>query len=91
VGTETETLTTAQMANHTHNMKGLGPSNTNVPTGATMATIPTVFQYHASTNLVNAAPAAVADNGSGESHNNMQPFLPLAFIIAIQGLYPSRN
>jgi microcystin-dependent protein len=29
--------------------------------------------------------------GGGQAHNNMQPFLSLNFIIALQGEYPSRS
>ncbi len=34
---------------------------------------------------------AVADTGGDGSHTNMQPFLGLNYIIAIQGTFPSRN
>ena len=29
--------------------------------------------------------------GGNQAHNNLQPFLALNFIIALQGLYPSRS
>jgi microcystin-dependent protein len=29
--------------------------------------------------------------GGSQSHNNMQPFLVLPYIIALEGIYPSRN
>ena len=35
--------------------------------------------------------AIVGDTGGGQAHNNMQPFIGLRFIIALQGLYPSRS
>jgi microcystin-dependent protein len=35
------------------------------------------------TNLVN--------EGSGNAHNNMQPYLAISYLIATQGTYPSRN
>jgi microcystin-dependent protein len=35
--------------------------------------------------------AAVGTQGSGAGHNNMQPYLVLNWIIALQGIYPSRN
>ncbi len=34
---------------------------------------------------------SVANNGGGQPHDNMQPFLALNFCIALQGLFPSRN
>jgi len=33
----------------------------------------------------------VADTGSGTPHENMQPYLGMNYIIAIQGTFPSRN
>ena len=34
---------------------------------------------------------AITDTGGGQSHNNMQPYGCVNFIIALVGLYPSRN
>ena len=34
---------------------------------------------------------AVESVGASQAHNNMQPYLTLNFIIALVGLYPSRN
>jgi microcystin-dependent protein len=34
---------------------------------------------------------AVAPSGGGQPHNNLQPFLVLNFIIALQGIYPARS
>jgi microcystin-dependent protein len=36
------------------------------------------------------APQAIGPNGSGQPHNNMQPYLTLNFCIALQGIYPAR-
>jgi microcystin-dependent protein len=38
-----------------------------------------------------SAGLTVHDNGGSQPHNNMQPWLGLNYIIALQGLYPSRN
>jgi microcystin-dependent protein len=37
------------------------------------------------------AQAATSNTGGGQSHSNMQPFLTLSFVIALQGIFPSRN
>ena len=34
---------------------------------------------------------AITNTGGGQSHNNMQPYNCVNFIIALQGVYPSRN
>jgi microcystin-dependent protein len=36
-------------------------------------------------------PQAFAPAGSGQPHNTMPPYLVLTFIIALQGIYPSRS
>ncbi|WP_299219384.1 tail fiber protein [uncultured Aquimarina sp.] len=33
----------------------------------------------------------ILNNGGGQSHNNMQPYLTTNYIIALQGLFPSRS
>jgi microcystin-dependent protein len=33
----------------------------------------------------------VGSAGDSQPHNNMQPFLGLNYIIAIEGVFPSRN
>ena len=37
------------------------------------------------------APNAVANVGGSQPHTNMQPFVVLQFIIALVGIFPSRN
>lgn len=41
--------------------------------------------------LVDMESGAVTANVGGQGHPNMQPFLALNFVIALQGLFPSRN
>lgn len=36
------------------------------------------------------APTATSTVGTGQAHNNMQPYLSVTWAIAIQGIYPSR-
>jgi microcystin-dependent protein len=42
-------------------------------------------------NIRAMASNSISGGGAGLSHNNMQPFLALNYIIALQGLFPSRN
>jgi microcystin-dependent protein len=37
------------------------------------------------------APTAIAPSGGNQPHSNIQPFLCINFIIALQGIFPSRN
>lgn len=36
-------------------------------------------------------PAALANTGGSQAHNNMAPYLVLNFCIALQGIFPSQN
>ena len=47
--------------------------------------------YEAGVSTATMAPEVVADAGSGAAHSNMQPALVVNFVIALQGVFPSRN
>jgi microcystin-dependent protein len=98
-GSETVALTAPQMPVHTH-MLGAQDANGNTlsPTGAFLAR----GEEHANKKSVNnyststASPvtlnqAAVQAAGGSQPHSNIQPVLGLNYIIALQGIYPSRN
>lgn len=94
-GVETVTLTEAQMPQHRHTMRADSfrassqvPSANQVP-AQSMGGL--AYQTDTSSNLVPMADAAVLPAGGSQAHNNLQPFLAINFIIALQGLYPSRS
>ena len=90
-GAETHTLGTAEMPEHTH--QALASTNqvtTNDPTNNALgenAGTP----YRDGGTAVTMGANALTQVGGGEAHDNMQPFLAVAFCIALQGLFPSRN
>ena len=43
------------------------------------------------TSLTTETPAALANAGGGQPHENRQPFLVLNICIALSGIFPSRN
>lgn len=93
-GTETETLSAAQLPNHSHVMQA--SSNTadlSAPaTARSLARSSGGFAYQQSNaGLVELAPQALPSVGGGQPHNNRQPYLALNFIIALAGFYPSRD
>ena len=96
-GVENVTLNEAQMPNHNHTASTtLTPGNEDDPQADAMLaggqTAATHLYAPASTAFSGklAAQAMPAVGGS-QPHNNMQPFLTLNYIIALQGLYPSRS
>ena len=47
--------------------------------------------YGAANQLTTMNPLSVTSVGGSQPHNNMMPYLVLNFIIALQGIFPSRN
>jgi microcystin-dependent protein len=98
-GTETVTLTASEMAAHTHAIKGTsatadkGAVGPNADRGyATVPqTEPNDIIYGSAANMVSLASGLMPNAGGSQAHNNMQPYLTLGYVIALQGLFPSRN
>lgn len=91
LGSATETLTTNEMASHSHGVNALGPANTNSPAGAAPSTAPTVQQYQAGGTQVTMADSALGSSGGGQSHDNLQPYATIRYFIALQGTFPQRS
>lgn len=96
-GEATVELVTSQMPAHTHVAQALNNQGTlSNPSGAVWTKTPKSGRTPVDTpgfaHTPNAAmnPLALAPTGAGQAHNNMQPYLPVRFIIALEGNYPSR-
>ena len=95
-GSETVTLLSTQMPAHTHTLNansGQGDSFTPpgaVPAGAVDSTQQPLNIYSSTINTT-MNPAAIGAAGGSQPHQNMQPYLCVTFIIALQGIYPSRS
>ena len=90
-GEERHALTEAEIPAHTHYATGtLNGANQASPAGNYWATVTEGLYGSAAPNAAfnNAANGVT---GGGQSHENMPPFLTLNFIIALQGVFPSRN
>ncbi len=89
-------LSSTQIPTHTHPLNGLNAAaTTSIPTGAVPAEAaanPRFTSLYSTTAATGtAAPAAVSAAGNGTAHNNMQPYLTMNFVIALQGIFPLRN
>ena len=90
-GETAHTLNISELPAHNHVPVG---SNTNPPT-APAATGNLWSANNAKPFAASATgamnPACVAPAGGSQPHENMSPYLVLNFIIALQGIFPSRN
>jgi microcystin-dependent protein len=94
-GTETVTLTEAQVPQHNHRLRAsIDDGDLQAPSpNRSLARSAGGFAYQTSStsDLVTMASQALGSSGGSQPHNNLQPFLVLTFIIALVGLYPSRS
>lgn len=90
-GTETHTLDASQMPTHVHTFRASGSNGTTdrADTGVPARAPSAVPEYGPNANA-DLAPGALQAAGGGQAHNNMQPFLTLHYIIALNGTFPSR-
>lgn len=93
-GSTAVTVNIQQLPTHTHFVQASTtngdqpfPSN---PNPNVLAALNAAI-YNAPSNLQTLSPAAVTSVGGSQPHNNMMPYLVLNFIIALQGIFPSRN
>ena len=91
LGVEAITLSTAQLPLHGHTQQASGTAATAAagPSGAPGSSATTMF--YGGSPQIDMAASAVAASGGGQPHPNMAPFAALNFIIALQGVFPSRN
>jgi microcystin-dependent protein len=96
-GVENVTLLATQMPAHTHAVSigaSTNPPLESSPAGAVVAGATEqsgpLYASAASANATMAAPT-VATAGGSQPHSIVQPYLVVNFIIATQGIYPSRN
>ena len=95
LGFESVSLQGAQMPSHTHSYTPQATTGTGgalSPGGALWAqsgNADPIYQKGASNTAM--APQATGPTGGGQPHENRQPLLALNFVIALQGIFPSRN
>jgi microcystin-dependent protein len=88
-GTETVTLTVAHLPVHTHALSAsTAPATLTSPTSGVPA-VGASTSYRTSGTPV-ATGMTLPATGGGASHENMQPFLTISFIIAVTGIFPSQ-
>jgi microcystin-dependent protein len=87
-GEETVKLAVAQLPSHTHRARAdKTASTTKNPAGA----VPALGGAYAAAQNANMNATMLTKSGGGQAHENRQPYLSLSYIIALVGIFPSRN
>jgi microcystin-dependent protein len=96
-GAESVTLTTQQMPAHSHSVAATETQSTTDPKGAvpaqtqgpTPGAAPKVYGTHLDGTTMNGG--MIGQTGGNQPVSVEQPYLAINYIIALQGIYPSRN
>ncbi|AWA29878.1 phage tail protein [Flavobacterium magnum] len=100
-GTQTQMLNVTQLPMHAHSALGSvavlcnnsDEADSSDPTGAFFRQTPGVNTYAGSSNAsmgASTATVTIMANGGNQPMNNQQPYLGINYVIALQGIYPSR-
>jgi microcystin-dependent protein len=90
-GQEFHTVTESEMPAHNHFLNAVSEvGDTTNPTGAFLARSATE-PYRGLTSPTTMQPASISGFGGSQAHENRQPYLVLNFVIALIGVFPSRN
>ena len=93
-GTENVTLLSTQIPAHSHSLQtNSGPGTAAAPASNEVLAMSTTRDKLYSTSAPNTSlsPQSIAATGGNQPHANIQPYLAVTFIIALQGIFPTRN
>jgi microcystin-dependent protein len=90
-GSDSVTLTQAQMPAHTHGVmvSSLASGGNNSPVNRFLGGA--ADAYAPPSNLTPLRGGTITNTGGSQAHTNDQPYLVLTFCIALQGIFPSPN
>ena len=90
-GAESETLNNTQLPSHAHTLRADSSGGDSVlPNNRVVSKIGRLRTF-ADVPDSDMGATSIAGAGGSQSHNNMQPYTSLNCIIALQGVFPSRN
>ncbi|MDQ5823260.1 MAG: tail fiber protein [Chloroflexota bacterium] len=89
-GSTSVTVNIQQLPQHVHALMGTQTNaNAGLPTGNLLGRSSSLYTSPSALTTLNSS--SVTSVGGSQPHNNMMPYLVLNFIIALQGIFPSRN
>jgi len=89
-GVDTVTLTETQMPNHQHTLRGDGGAAADPSPGGHYIAGGSA-NFNTTANGTALDDSALPNQGGSQAHNNLSPYLEINYIIALQGLFPSRS
>jgi len=93
-GTQQFTVRTNEMPSHNHSLVAeRGPASTPSPDNAMLAaqTVPAFKPYNSANGEFLMASQSMGNTGGGQPITKVSPFTAVNFLIALQGIFPSRS
>lgn len=90
-GSETVTLITQQLPNHAHAAQAQSAAGNQAAPGGGVWAASGQNQFSSNAPSAGMSTAAIGSAGGSQPHDNMAPFQVVNFIIALEGVFPSRN
>lgn len=91
-GAENVTLSVNELPSHNHDLLGTGDTaDASTPAGNVPASSTTITRFTTANADNNLASSSMSNVGGSRDHTNLMPYLCVNFIIALVGIYPSRQ
>ena len=90
-GEEAHLLNLAETPSHTHGVNALRADAAARAAAGLLPAWAAKDSYERDGPRVAMDPGAITASGGGQPHSNLQPYLVLNFVIALQGIFPSRT
>jgi microcystin-dependent protein len=90
-GEEFHTLTQSELPAHNHSVSASSTVGDSAPPSAKVLAATPALIYSPPGNPTTLQPGTISNTGGSQPHENRQPFSVLNCVIALTGIFPSRN